>query len=168
MRGERSADIVNSFFDFHLREQFQCFLLLKKMIYYPCYEFRSMGSISLRKSKRKEQKMTTPKPGKPVRGSQTGRPIMALLDLLGRRWTLRILWELREGSLGFRALQGRCDNMSPSVLSKRLLELQEAEIVRQNEKARYALTREGIALLHSLASLNEWALRWAERLRRQE
>jgi L-alanine-DL-glutamate epimerase-like enolase superfamily enzyme len=39
--------------------------------------------------------MTTPKPGKPVRGSQTGRPIMALLDLLGRRWTLRLLWELR-------------------------------------------------------------------------
>ena len=30
-----------------------------------------------------------------VRGSRTGRPIMALLDLLGRRWTLRILWELR-------------------------------------------------------------------------
>ena len=29
-----------------------------------------------------------------VRGSRTGRRIMALLDLLGRRWTLRILWEL--------------------------------------------------------------------------
>ena len=25
-----------------------------------------------------------------VRGSRTGRPIMALLDLLGRRWSLRI------------------------------------------------------------------------------
>ena len=40
--------------------------------------------------------MTTPKPGRRVRGSATGRPIMALLDLLGRRMTLRILWELRE------------------------------------------------------------------------
>ncbi|HEV7693887.1 MAG TPA: hypothetical protein VGO52_23840 [Hyphomonadaceae bacterium] len=30
-----------------------------------------------------------------VRGSRTGRPIMALLDLLGRRWTLRVIWELR-------------------------------------------------------------------------
>ena len=34
-----------------------------------------------------------------VRGSRTGRPIMALLDLLGRRWSLRILWELRGAPL---------------------------------------------------------------------
>ncbi len=83
--------------------------------------------------------MTTPKPGKPVRGSRTGRPIMALLDLLGRRWTLRILWELREESCGFRALQDRCDSMSPSVLSQRLMELQEAGIVEQNEDADYTM-----------------------------
>ena len=44
--------------------------------------------------------MTRPIPGKPVRGSKTGRPIMALLDLLGRRWALRVLWELRNGPVG--------------------------------------------------------------------
>ena len=109
--------------------------------------------------------MPTPKPGKPVRGSQTGRPIMALLDLLGRRWTLRILWELREGSFGFRALQDRCDAMSPSVLSQRLMKLQEAGIVQQNEDADYTLTQEGIHLLRALATLNDWALDWAERER---
>jgi DNA-binding HxlR family transcriptional regulator len=109
--------------------------------------------------------MSTPVPGKPVRGSQTGRPIMALLDLLGRRWTLRILWELREGSCGFRALQNRCDAMSPSVLSQRLMELQQAGIVQQNEEADYILTHEGAVLLRSLAPLNEWAHRWAERER---
>src|SRR5216110_1067152 len=88
-----------------------------------------------------------------VRGSRTGRPIMALLDLLGRRWTLRILWELREESFGFRALQDRCDAMSPSVLSQRLIELQEAGIVQQNEDADYMLTQNGITLLQSLAPL---------------
>ena len=107
--------------------------------------------------------MTTPKPGKPVRGSHSGRPIMALLDLLGRRWTLRILWELREESLGFRVLQDRCEGMSPSVLSQRLMELQEAGIVRQKENARYMLTQDGVTLLRSLAPLNDWALNWAER-----
>jgi len=111
--------------------------------------------------------MTTPKPGKPVRGSQSGRPIMALLDLLGRRWTLRILWELREESVGFRALQDRCDGMSPSVLSQRLMELQEAGIVQRNEDANYTLTQDGITLLQSLAPLNDWALHWAERERLQ-
>jgi len=44
-----------------------------------------------------------PRPGRPVRGSRTGRPIMALLDLLGRRWVLRILWELREAGYGLTA-----------------------------------------------------------------
>lgn len=90
---------------------------------------------------------------------------MALLDLLGRRWTLRLLWELREERLGFRALQNRCDVMSPSVLSQRLSELQEAGIIQQNEQAYYMLTQEGVLLLHSLAPLNDWALRWAERER---
>ena len=51
--------------------------------------------------------MATPRPGRRVRGSETGRPIMALLDLLGRRWALRVGWELRNGPLGFRELQRR-------------------------------------------------------------
>ena len=63
--------------------------------------------------------MPTPKPGRRVRGSATGRPIMALLDLLGRRMTLRILWELRDRRLTFRALQEAADT-NPSVLNARL------------------------------------------------
>jgi DNA-binding HxlR family transcriptional regulator len=112
--------------------------------------------------------MTTPqppRPGVPVRGSRTGRPIMALLDLLGRRWTLRILWELRAGSLGFRALQERCDAMSPSVLSQRLIELRDAGIVELDAEGAYRLTHEGGDLLHALLPLNEWAQHWAERAR---
>src|SRR5882672_7980128 len=72
--------------------------------------------------------MPTPKPGTRVRGSRTGKPIMALLDLLGRRWTLRILWELREGAATFRELRDRCGGVSPTVLNERLRELREAEI----------------------------------------
>ena len=51
---------------------------------------------------------------------------MALLDILGQRWTLRILWELREGSVGFRDLAARADSMSQSVLNRRLKELEAA------------------------------------------
>jgi DNA-binding HxlR family transcriptional regulator len=105
----------------------------------------------------------TPLPGRPVRGSETGRPIMALLDLLGRRWSLRIAWELRGGPLGFRALQARCDGMSPSVLSGRLTELSEAGIVEQSDDQSYGLSVEGTALLRALEPLNEWSARWAER-----
>jgi DNA-binding HxlR family transcriptional regulator len=88
---------------------------------------------------------------------------MALLDLLGRRWALRILWELRTETLVFRALQERCDAMSPSVLNQRLAELRDAAIVERERDAGYRLTREGIALLHALAPLQGWATRWAGR-----
>ena len=54
---------------------------------------------------------------------------MALLDLLGRRWSLRILWELREQSLTSRALRAACDEASPTVLQARLTELREAGFI---------------------------------------
>jgi DNA-binding HxlR family transcriptional regulator len=101
---------------------------------------------------------------KPVRGSRTGRPIMVLFDLLGRRWTLRVLWELREGAVGFRALQLRCDDVSPTSLSQRLRELREAGVVEDSAEG-LRLTAEGRALLHALAPLSRWAERWAERQR---
>ena len=63
-----------------------------------------------------------PRPRRAVRGSATGRPIMALLDLLGRRWALRVIWELREAALTFRALQASCGSISSSVLNERLAE----------------------------------------------
>ncbi|HVN29575.1 MAG TPA: helix-turn-helix domain-containing protein [Candidatus Binataceae bacterium] len=105
-----------------------------------------------------------PKPGKPVRGSRTGRPVMALLDLLGRRWTLRILWELRHGDAAtFAALQHRCDTMSPSVLNQRIAELREARIIERGAGG-YALTEDGKSLLTLVSPLDDWAKRWAGKM----
>src|SRR6478672_8667630 len=103
-----------------------------------------------------------PEPGVPVRGSRSGRPVMALLDLLGRRWALRVLWELRGGPLPFRALQQRCDGMSSSVLNQRLAELRAADVVERSD-AGYGLTAEGARLLEGLEPLQAWAERWATR-----
>jgi len=95
-----------------------------------------------------------------ARGSRSGRPIMALLELLGRRWTMRVIWELREGPLVFRALQERCEGMSSSVLNQRLRELREARLVSLGE-AGYELSAQGRELLELFAPLNAWAERWA-------
>ena len=97
-----------------------------------------------------------------MRGSATGRPIMALLDLLGRRWALRVVWELRDEPLAFRALQERCEGVSSSVLNQRLRELREAGAVERAE-AGYTLTAEGRRLLDAFGPLNEWAARWGRR-----
>lgn len=96
-----------------------------------------------------------------VRGSRTGRPIMAVLDLLGRRWMLRVLWQLRDGPLTFRALREQCDDVSPSVLSTRLAEMRDAGLAETRTDQGYALTAEGARLLDVLAPLNAWATRWA-------
>ena len=102
-----------------------------------------------------------PQPGRPVRGSTTGRPLMAALDLLGRRWSLRILWELRDGPVGARDLRGRCDAMSSSVLYERLRELTAAGLVHRRADERYALTRIGGSLGAAIAPLEAWANTWA-------
>jgi DNA-binding HxlR family transcriptional regulator len=103
-----------------------------------------------------------PAPGAPVRGSSTGRPIMALLDLLGRRWALRVIWELRGERLAFRALQARCEGMSSSVLNQRLRELRAAGIVELTAGG-YELSPEGRHLLNAFRPISEWAERWAAR-----
>lgn len=90
---------------------------------------------------------------------------MALLDLLGRRWALRIVWELRDQALAFRALRARCDTMSPSVLNQRLRELRLAGIVERDVATGYRLSRDGAVLLRALAPLQGWATRWARRPR---
>ncbi len=86
---------------------------------------------------------------------------MAALDLLGRRWALRILWELRNGPLGARALRDRCDGMSSSVLYERLRELTDAALVEKDGDGNYVLTEHGATLGGAIASLDDWAKSWA-------
>src|SRR5262245_35059291 len=98
--------------------------------------------------------------GKRVRGSSSGRPIMRLLDALGRRWALRVLWELHraEGTLNFRALRGACGGLSRTVLNERLRELRELGIIATADDG-YVLSRSGRTLGRILLGLHAWAER---------
>jgi DNA-binding HxlR family transcriptional regulator len=85
---------------------------------------------------------------------------MALLDLLGRRWALRVLWELHAGGeASFRELQARCDDVSSSVLNQRLRELRDAGIVVLRAGEGYRLTPDGQDLLTALQPIDAWAMR---------
>jgi DNA-binding HxlR family transcriptional regulator len=100
---------------------------------------------------------------KRVRGSRSGRPIMALLDLLGRRWTLRIVWELREEARRFRDLQDSI-GASPTVINTRLAELREAKLVELDPDSGYRLTTLGGELLRLFLPLHLWSEKWAKSL----
>ncbi len=89
---------------------------------------------------------------------------MAALDLLGRRWALRVLWEIRDGGLGFRELQARCGGISSSVLTIRLDELREAGIVARDDDGAHELTVIGSELGAAIAPLSAWSRRWARAL----
>jgi len=100
---------------------------------------------------------------KRVRGSRTGRPIMVLLDLLGRRWTLRIVWELREQARRFRELQDAI-GASPTIINTRLADLRDAKLVELDPDSGYRLTALGEELLRLMLPLHVWSEKWAKSL----
>jgi DNA-binding HxlR family transcriptional regulator len=87
-------------------------------------------------------------------------PINELLELLGRRWALRVLWELRGEPLGYRELRRACDEVSTSVLAQRLRDLQDAGIVALADGA-YTLSPAGRELAQHLIAVDAWARRHA-------
>lgn len=109
--------------------------------------------------------MAIPKPGKPVRGSKSGAPIMALFDLLGRRWAMGIVWNLSRGPSTFRALQEACASkagpVSPSILNTRIKDLQDAALVERTLEG-YALTDLGKGLFELIEPLDPWSRKWAK------
>jgi DNA-binding HxlR family transcriptional regulator len=111
--------------------------------------------------------MAIPKPGRPVRGSTSGKPMMALFDLLGRRWAMGIVWNLHEGPMTFRALQAACEakggTISPSILNGRIKDLQEAKLLVRSTEG-YELTELGAELFGLLEPLMPYALKWEKSL----
>jgi DNA-binding HxlR family transcriptional regulator len=99
--------------------------------------------------------------------SGTALPIMQLLDLLSRRWSLRVIWELRRDALTSRALLVACGDLSPTVLQSRLTELRRAklvDLVDLGPRGGYELTAQGRELLKLFLPLHFFADRWAKQL----
>lgn len=105
--------------------------------------------------------MPIPQPGQKVRGSESGSPLMAVFDLLGRRWAMGIVWNLKDGPLNFRALQEKCSTISPSILNTRLKDLREAGII-EHKPGGYSLTFRGCELQAILEPLYGWSCSWSE------
>lgn len=100
-------------------------------------------------------------PVKAARQTQNAKDgINAAIALFHKRWSMRILWELRERPATFRALQEACSELSSSVLNVRLSELREAQLVEHTAGQGYALTDWGRELLVAMQPFTQWAARW--------
>jgi len=105
-----------------------------------------------------------PYPGKPVRGSKTGKPTMALFDLLGRPWSMGVLWQLCQGGrCTFRELQLRCESISPAVLNSRIKELRQGLLVEKTAEG-YQPTDLGQELVMLLQPFSQFSEQWAAQL----
>jgi DNA-binding HxlR family transcriptional regulator len=89
--------------------------------------------------------------------ADTDAGLLALFDVLGRRWALRVIWELRTGGQTYRDLAAKVPDMSTSVLTQRLRDLRAARLVEHERSSGYRLTAVGHELLTSLESLRTWA-----------
>ncbi|MGB1199887.1 MAG: winged helix-turn-helix transcriptional regulator [Thalassotalea sp.] len=107
--------------------------------------------------------MSFPLPGTPVRGSKTGKPLMALLDLIGRTWALGIIWNLHRSPANFRALQAKCEGISPTLLNTRLKELRIAQLIEKVEEG-YQLTALGVSLFQVIEPMGKWSTHWQKAL----
>ena len=104
-----------------------------------------------------------PTPGKPVRGSKSGQPIMALFDLLGRNWSLGIIWVLSDRPLNFRELQSKCETVSPTTLNTRVQELLTAMFVEKCIDG-YQLSPLGRELFNLMKPVGKFAKKWGKKL----
>ena len=105
--------------------------------------------------------MPIPIPGKPVRGSKTGVPIMALFDLLGRTWAMGVTWQLQNGPYTFRELQKKCESISPTILNNRIKDLIKADIAERTING-YQLTKRGNKLIKLIRPFGDWSREWAK------
>jgi len=92
------------------------------------------------------------------------RPIVLLIDILGKKWVLRILWELKDSPCTFRELQSRCGGLSPTILNTRIKDLCTTQLVHKSQDSGYTLSKQGCELIEHFYPLNEFANRWAQSL----
>lgn len=86
-------------------------------------------------------------------------------EVVGERWTLLVLRELALGPKRFTDLRDRLSNVSSSVLTERLAQLQQRGLIARTRLAPpaasvvYALTAEGRTLVPLLYALLRWGVR---------
>ncbi|MGJ8681783.1 winged helix-turn-helix transcriptional regulator [Paraglaciecola sp.] len=95
-------------------------------------------------------------------------PIAKASEVLCERWTMLILRELLIGSTRYNELQKAMSKISPTLLSKRLNELEQANLLIKKKipggrSHEYFLTQAGKDLGPIVMQLGEWGMQWARK-----
>jgi DNA-binding HxlR family transcriptional regulator len=93
-------------------------------------------------------------------------PIAKAAEVLGERWTILIIRELLVGNSRYSELQRALSQLSPTLLTRRLKQLQECGLVVRkpvsgHSRAEYLLSAAGRELEPVVFGLGEWGMKWA-------
>lgn len=91
-------------------------------------------------------------------------PILWAMNVIGQKWKLPILWYIRDrGTIRYNELRRKVVGITPTMLTKCLVELEEAGLVHREQypeippRVEYSLTKQGMTLLPALDELYRWA-----------
>jgi DNA-binding HxlR family transcriptional regulator len=90
------------------------------------------------------------------------------VELIGRRWSGAIIQILLQGSARYAELRAAIPDITDRMLSERLRELEEEDIVARTVvpetpvRVEYSLTPKGRALAPALSAIGNWAEKWVE------
>jgi DNA-binding HxlR family transcriptional regulator len=94
-------------------------------------------------------------------------PVAMGAEILCSKWTVLIIRELLCGSTRFNDLRRGVPRMSPTLLSRRLKALEDAGVIRSEQRGskgvEYRLTRAGEDLRGIVMDIGRWGQRWVER-----
>ena len=91
------------------------------------------------------------------------------MDLVGGKWKMVVLWQLREGAVRFSEIKRRLEGVTQKMLTQQLRELEELGLITRTvypvvpPKVEYSLAPEGKKLVPVLESLCRWSEKYAAR-----
>jgi DNA-binding HxlR family transcriptional regulator len=96
-------------------------------------------------------------------------PVFFTLSLIAKKWTALIIKTLSDGAVSYSDIEKRATNISPTILSSRLKELQkfgfiEKRIVSENPvKIEYLLTEKGQSFAKHINAIADWSKEWMQK-----
>lgn len=97
-------------------------------------------------------------------------PVFKAASLLGKKWSIVLLDEIeKNGEQGFNLIFKNLKHISPKILSKRLKDLEDSNLIQKSVytnvtpmKTSYYLTEKGIELNNIIKLFKEWQLKYNE------
>ena len=102
-----------------------------------------------------------------IKKSQKACTLKDVLDVIGGKWAMPIIYNLSKGKLRFKEIERTVVGINTRMLVKELKNLEANGIITREVFAtvpptvEYALTEKGEKLLPSITSLHEWGQEYA-------